>query len=243
MKLVQLYLIGVFVMIAFLVGSTMWQYNQFQTNVKNLQFSLPQEFANIPNANDQLSQMMGQIQSQTQPEAQTGSDANTTSTAPTKTYTAPDNSFSFEYPADWMEQNNLNNGKILFIIYKNNIESILPTISYLTVEQIDATSANAAINQLKETLKTQKTTAKITESEIINGQQTIPVFEAKQIIFEPITKTPIALNNISAIIITSKNFYMISVSTQNDKLQSANEREAILMSVKINNKPEKNGNN
>ncbi len=230
MKLVQLYLIGVFVMIAFLVGSTMWQYQQFQTNVKNLQFGLPQELTSMPNANDQLSQMMGQIQSQAQTQVQQNSYTAATST---KTYTAPDGSFSFDYPSDWTESSGQIAGT-MFAAFKNNNQSLVPSTAYLTIERSSASSTEAIIEEIKNNVKAKKSGVKIAESQIINGEQTIPVIEANESFSEPITKTSITLNNTAAVIEANNELYVLSIATQNDNQVIQNERTAILNSIKIN---------
>ena len=144
MKLVHVYLIGVFVMIAFLVGSTMWQFGQFQSNIKDLQFGLPQELSQgMPDANQQIAQMMSQIQTQTQNSgaATTAGDSAST-TVETKVWTAPDESFSFEYPADWTPMaiaapvDNAT-GKILFSAYKTGGGVGMPSVNSLSVEESD----------------------------------------------------------------------------------------------------------
>jgi hypothetical protein len=229
MKLVNLYLIGVIVMIGFLVASTMWQYSQFQTNVKNLSFNLPQELTGaMPNANEQLAQMMGQIQNQTQNQP-------ATTTFETKQYNSPDNSFTFNYPADWIEQANNNSETIQFFASKIETRSTTPSISYLTIEKTEATSTAAIIAKLKNDIQSTKTIAKITESEIINSKQIIPVVEISQTVTEPITKTSITISNTSAMIATDNNFYILSIATQNDNQKNVDDRDLILKSIRINN--------
>lgn len=229
-------------MIAFLVGSTMWQYQQFQTNVKNLQFGLPQELTNMPNANDQLSQMMGQIQGQLQNQTQNQQNsaaANDSAATSTKTYTAPDSSFSFDYPSDWQEIANQaeisnNNGKLFFSAQKINIlSSASIAINYLTVEESYSTSTEAIIEQYKKNIQEKGVAAKITQSELIKGEQIIPTIEIKYDLVElsPNIATNLILK--SAIITNGNNIYIITTILQNSDSLILQEVDKIMESISL----------
>jgi len=231
-------------MIAFLVGSTMWQYGQFKSNIQNLQFGAPQDLTQgMPDASQQMSQMINQIQTQLQNPAQTAApdnDATATATTETKTYTAPDGSFSFEYPADWTPMDlggqavESANGKILFSTYKTAGQSMVPSINSLTVEESNTQTAQELMEKIEADLRAKNIAAKITHSEIVKGDQTISVIETKFSYTAPIVNTPININDTTAIIAIKEKIYAINITTQNNTEES----DMILKSVIINNKAE-----
>lgn len=213
-------------MIGFLAASTWWQYNQFQTNIKNLSFGVPSEIANsMPNANNQLSQIMGQIQNQ----AQQSSTTDTATTTNTKEYTAPDNSFKFSYPSDWQEVPNQTeisnvNGKILFSAYKTNNTL---AINYLTVEESFSTSTDSIIEQYKKNAQSKSDTFKITESKIIKENQIIPLIEIKYNISDQNSETPMDITLKSAIV----DKYVVTIILQNSGQAIYQETDKIFESI------------
>jgi len=232
-------------MIAFLVGSTMWQYGQFKSNIQNLQFGLPQDLTQgIPDASQQMNQMINQIQTQLQNPAQTAApdnDATATATTETKTYTTPDESFSFEYPADWTPMDlggqavESANGKILFSAYKTAGQSMMPSINSLTVEESAAQTAQELMEKIEADWRAKNIAAKIIRSEIIKGQQTIPIVETKYSFTAPVINASMNVNNAIAIIESKEKIYTINITTQGDSKES----DVILQSVIISNKPAK----
>lgn len=224
-------------MIAFLVGSTMWQYNQFQSNVKNLQFGLPQELAQgMPDTGQQISDIMAQVQSQMQNPTQTGTAENNAELIETKTYTAPDNAFTFEYGAGWTQIDlggkalESNNGKILFSAYKISSQTSIPSTNSLTVEESNIETVEEITEKIESDLRAKNISAKITRSEIIKGTQTIPVMETGYSYTAPVINTQIILKNTFAVIIVKEKIYVITVTSQNDNEES----DTILKSVIIN---------
>ncbi len=241
MKLVHVYLIGVFVMIAFLVGSTMWQFGQFQSNIKDLQFGLPQELSQgMPDANQQIAQMMSQIQTQAQNSgaATTAGDSAST-TVETKVWTAPDESFSFEYPADWTPMTitapvDSAGGKILFSAYKTGGVAAIPSVNSLSVEESDYKTAEELMEKIESDLRAQNIPAKITRSEIINGAQTIPVIEIDYSISEAILNANVNFKIINAFIIKEDpKIYVVSIVLQNSNPTILQETDGILKSLRV----------
>jgi len=241
MKLVHVYLIGVFVMIAFLVGSTMWQFGQFQSNIKDLQFGLPQELSQgMPDANQQIAQMMSQIQTQAQNSgaATTAGDSAST-TVETKVWTAPDESFSFEYPADWTPMAitapvDSAGGKILFSAYKTGGVAAIPSVNSLSVEESDYKTAEELMEKIESDLRAQNIPAKITRSEIINGAQTIPVIEIDYSISEAILNANVNFKIINAFIIKEDpKIYVVSIVLQNSNPTILQETDGILKSLRV----------
>jgi len=241
MKLVHLYLIGVFVMIAFLVGSTMWQFGQFQSNIKDLQFGLPQELSQgMPDANQQIAQMMSQIQTQAQNSgaATTAGDSAST-TVETKTWTAPDESFSFEYAADWTPMTitapvDSAGGKILFSAYKTGGAAAIPSVNSLSVEESDYKTAEELMEKIESDLRAKNIPAKITRSEIINGAQTIPVIEIDYSISEAILNANVNFKIINAFIIKEDpKIYVVSIVLQNSNPTILQETDGILKSLRV----------
>ncbi len=241
MKLVHIYLIGVFVMIAFLVGSTMWQFGQFQSNIKDLQLGLPQELSQgMPDTNQQIAEMMNQIQTQAQnPAAATPASGNNASTTvETKTWTAPDESFSFEYPADWMPMAIStpaeSGGKILFSAYKAGAAAATPSVSSLSVEESDYKTAEELMEKIESDLRAKNIPAKITRSEIINGAQTIPVIELDYSISETILGNSMNSKIINAFIVKEDpKIYVVSMVLQNSNPTILQETDGILKSLRI----------
>jgi len=239
MKLVHIYLIGVFVMIAFLVGSTMWQFGQFQSNIKDLQLGLPQELSQgMPDTNQQIAEMMNQIQTQAQnPAAATPASGNNASTTvETKTWTAPDESFSFEYPADWMPMAIStpaeSGGKILFSAYKAGAAAATPSVSSLSVEESDYKTAEELMEKIESDLRAKNIPAKITRSEIINGAQTIPVIEAEYSTAESILNTSIRFKMVNAAFTNvSGKIYSIEAVLQNPDATTEQGIETIIKSI------------
>ena len=241
MKLVHVYLIGVFVMIAFLVGSTMWQFGQFQSNIKDLQFGLPQELSQgMPDANQQIAQMMSQIQTQAQNSgaATTAGDSAST-TVETKVWTAPDESFSFEYPADWTPMAiaapvDSATGKILFSAYKTGGGAGMPSVNSLSVEESDYKTAEELMEKIESDLRAKNIPAKITRSEIINGAQTIPVIEIDYSISEAILNANVNFKIINAFIIKEDpKIYVVSIVLQNSNPTILQETDGILKSLRV----------
>ncbi len=241
MKLVHVYLIGVFVMIAFLVGSTMWQFGQFQSNIKDLQFGLPQELSQgMPDANQQIAQMMSQIQTQAQNSgaATTAGDSAST-TVETKVWTAPDESFSFEYPADWTPMAitapvDSAGGKILFSAYKTGGVAAIPSVNSLSVEESDYKTAEELMEKIESDLRAQNIPAKITRSEIINGAQTIPVIEIDYSISGAIFNANVNFKIINAFIIKEDpKIYVVSIVLQNSNPTILQETDGILKSLRV----------
>ena len=241
MKLVHVYLIGVFVMIAFLVGSTMWQFGQFQSNIKDLQFGLPQELSQgMPDANQQIAQMMSQIQTQAQNSgaATTAGDSAST-TVETKVWTAPDESFSFEYPADWTPMAitapvDSAGGKILFSAYKTGGVAGMPSVNSLSVEESDYKTAEELMEKIESDLRAKNIPAKITRSEIINGAQTIPVIEIDYSISEAILNANVNFKIINAFIIKEDpKIYVVSIVLQNSNPTILQETDGILKSLRV----------
>jgi len=239
MKLVHVYLIGVFVMIAFLVGSTMWQFGQFQSNIKDLQFGLPQELSQgMPDANQQIAQMMSQIQTQAQNSgaATTAGDSAST-TVETKVWTAPDESFSFEYPADWTPMAitapvDSAGGKILFSAYKTGGVAAIPSVNSLSVEESDYKTAEELMEKIESDLRAQNIPAKITRSEIINGAQTIPVIETEYSTTGAILNTSIKFKMVSAAFDNaSGKIYLVESILQNPDATAEQEIETIIKSI------------
>ena len=241
MKLVHVYLIGVFVMIAFLVGSTMWQFGQFQSNIKDLQFGLPQELSQgMPDANQQIAQMMSQIQTQAQNSgAAATAGKNASTTVETKTWTAPDESFSFEYPADWTPMAiaapvDSAGGKILFSAYKTGGAAAIPSVNSLSVEESDYKTAEELMKKIESDLRAQNIPAKITRSEIINGAQTIPVIEIDYSISEAILNANVNFKIINAFIIKEDpKIYVVSIVLQNSNPTILQETDGILKSLRV----------
>ena len=241
MKLIHLYLIGVFVMIAFLVGSTMWQFGQFQSNIKDLQFGLPQELSQgMPDANQQIAQMMSQIQTQAQNSgAATPAGENASTTVETKTWTAPDESFSFEYAADWTPMAitapvDSAGGKILFSAYKTGGAAAIPSVNSLSVEESDYKTAEELMEKIESDLRAQNIPAKITRSEIINGAQTIPVIEIDYSISEAILNANVNFKIINAFIIKEDpKIYVVSIVLQNSNPTILQETDGILKSLRV----------
>lgn len=241
MKLVHLYLIGVFVMIAFLVGSTMWQFGQFQSNIKDLQFGLPQELSQgMPDANQQIAQMMSQIQTQAQNSgAATPAGGSASTTVETKTWTAPDESFSFEYAADWTPMAiaapvDSAGGKILFSAYKTGGAAAIPSVNSLSVEESDYKTAEELMEKIESDLRAQNIPAKITRSEIINGAQTIPVIEIDYSISEAILNANVNFKIINAFIIKEDpKIYVVSIVLQNSNPTILQETDGILKSLRV----------
>ena len=241
MKLVHLYLIGVFVMIAFLVGSTMWQFGQFQSNIKDLQFGLPQELSQgMPDANQQIAQMMSQIQTQAQNSgAAATAGENASTTVETKTWTAPDESFSFEYAADWTPMTitapvDSAGGKILFSAYKTGGAAAIPSVNSLSVEESDYKTAEELMEKIESDLRAKNIPAKITRSEIINGAQTIPVIEIDYSISEAILNANVNFKIINAFIIKEDpKIYVVSIVLQNSNPTILQETDGILKSLRV----------
>jgi len=241
MKLIHLYLIGVFVMIAFLVGSTMWQFGQFQSNIKDLQFGLPQELSQgMPDANQQIAQMMSQIQTQAQNSgAAATAGENASTTVDVKTWTAPDESFSFEYPADWTPMAiaaavDSAGGKILFSAYKTGGAAAIPSVNSLSVEESDYKTAEELMEKIESDLRAQNIPAKITRSEIINGAQTIPVIEIDYSISEAILNANVNFKIINAFIIKEDpKIYVVSIVLQNSNPTILQETDGILKSLRV----------
>ena len=239
MKLVHVYLIGVFMMIAFLVGSTMWQFGQFQSNIKDLQFGLPQELSQgMPDANQQIAQMMSQIQTQAQNSgAATTAGDNASTTVETKVWTAPDESFSFEYPADWTPMAiaapvDSATGKILFSAYKTGGGAGMPSVNSLSVEESDYKTAEELMEKIESDLRAKNIPAKITRSEIINGAQTIPVIETEYSTTESILNTPRKFKMVNAALGNpSEKIYSIGASVQNPDSAAEQEIEMIIKSI------------
>ena len=241
MKLVHVYLIGVFVMIAFLVGSTMWQFGQFQSNIKDLQFGLPQELSQgMPDANQQIAQMMSQIQTQAQNSgAATPAGGSASTTIETKTWTAPDESFSFEYAADWTPMAiaapvDSAGGKILFSAYKTGGAAAIPSVNSLSVEESDYKTAEELMEKIESDLRAKNIPAKITRSEIINGAQTIPVIEIDYSISEAILNANVNFKIINAFIIKEDpKIYVVSIVLQNSNPTILQETDGILKSLRV----------
>jgi len=237
MKLVHLYLIGVFVMIVFLVGSTMWQFGQFQGNMKNMQFGLPQELTqSVPDANQQIAEMMAQMQTQMQSGAPAATEGEPAA-AETKTWTAPDESFSFEYPADWIampldQPVESAAGKILFSAYKTGEYSYSP--SYLIIGEKSDTTIENIIEESKKNIWNKNNQTKISEYQTINSQsQIIKVLE-----FEDSTEGLIAGTTFTSQIKIAfapdngKIYSIMAIINQND-LQIFQEIDNVLQSLKI----------
>jgi len=229
------------VMIAFLVGSTMWQFGQFQSNIKDLQFGLPQELSQgMPDANQQIAQMMSQIQTQAQNSgaATTAGDSAST-TVETKVWTAPDESFSFEYPADWTPMAiaapvDSATGKILFSAYKTGGGAGMPSVNSLSVEESDYKTAEELMKKIESDLRAQNIPAKITRSEIINGAQTIPVIEIDYSISEAILNANVNFKIINAFIIKEDpKIYVVSIVLQNSNPTILQETDGILKSLRV----------
>ena len=228
-------------MIAFLVGSTMWQFNQFQGNIKNMQFGLPQELTqSVPDANQQIAEMMAQMQTQMQggaPAATEGEPA----AAETKTWTAPDESFSFEYPADWIampldQPVESAAGKILFSAYKTG-GAAMSSVNSLSVEKSNFDTAQELMEKIETDLRAKNIPAKITRSEIIKGTQTIPVIETEYSIAESVLGVSINFKTAHAILITApQKIYVLSATLQNPETKILQEVEAIIKSASF--KPE-----
>jgi hypothetical protein len=241
MKLVHVYLIGVFVMIAFLVGSTMWQFGQFQSNIKDLQFGLPQELSQgMPDANQQIARMMSQIQTQAQNSgAAATAGENASTTVETKTWTAPDESFSFEYAADWTPMTitapvDSAGGKILFSAYKTGGAAAIPSVNSLSVEESDYKTAEELMEKIESDLRAKNIPAKITRSEIINGAQTIPVIEIDYSISEAILNANVNFKIINAFIIKEDpKIYVVSIVLQNSNPTILQETDGILKSLRV----------
>ena len=241
MKLVHLYLIGVFVMIAFLVGSTMWQFGQFQSNIKDLQFGLPQELSQgMPDANQQIARMMSQIQTQAQNSgAAATAGENASTTVDVKTWTAPDESFSFEYAADWTPMAiaapvDSAGGKILFSAYKTGGAAAIPSVNSLSVEESDYKTAEELMEKIESDLRAKNIPAKITRSEIINGAQTIPVIEIDYSISEAILNANVNFKIINAFIIKEDpKIYVVSIVLQNSNPTILQETDGILKSLRV----------
>ena len=225
-------------MIGVLAASTFFQFQQFQSNVKDLSFNLPSEITNnMPNVTQDYSKILGQMQPQSQ-----GQEQNTGATS-TKEYQAPNNSFSFEYPGDWQTSNNQigtsdTNGKILFAAYKMANSSSMPiAINYLTVEESYATSTESIIEQYKKDAQTKGITSKITQSEIIRGEQTIPAVEIKYNISEPTTGITANLTLENAIVVDNSKIYVISAILQSNDQKTLQEIDGIMGSIEINKNP------
>jgi hypothetical protein len=236
MKLVQLYLIAVFLMIGVLAASVFFQYQQFQGNVKNLQLNLPSDISkDMPN----LTQDFGKILSQTQPQQ---GQSQATSATGTKGYVAPDSSFKFDYPSDWQESNSQNEisdagGKILLSDYKIINSPTTPfAIDYLTVEESFATSTGALVEQYKATAQSKGVTFKITQSDIVKGEQTIPIVEIKYDITEPATGISVNLTSENAIVAIGDKIYTVGAILQNSDQKIAQEIDGIMESITINGK-------
>jgi len=224
-------------MIALLVGSTMWQFNQFQGNVKNLQFGLPQELTqNIPDANQQLNQLMNQMQTQMQGGAPSPAGEPAAPTE-TKTWTAPDDSFSFEYPADWTampldQPVESAGGKILFSAQKIDEYSYSP--NYLIIGEKSDVSIEGIFEETKKNIWNKNSQTKISEYQIINSQsQTIKILE-----FEDSTEGPVAgtsfMSQIKIAFIPNniKIYSIMAIINQNNP-QIFQEIDNILQSSKI----------
>ncbi len=228
-------------MIAFLVGSTMWQFGQFQSNIKDLQFGLPQELSQgMPDANQQIAQMMSQIQTQAQNSgAAATAGENASTTVDVKTWTAPDESFSFEYAADWTPMAiaapvDSAGGKILFSAYKTGGAAAIPSVNSLSVEESDYKTAEELMKKIESDLRAQNIPAKITRSEIINGAQTIPVIEIDYSISEAILNNIINSKIINAFIIKEDpKIYVVSIVLQNSNPTILQETDGILKSLRV----------
>lgn len=209
MKLVKLYFIGVVIAISGLAASLFWQYQQFQTNVGSISFKLPSELSNnMPNLTEEYGKILNQAQSQ---QGQTQASPATS----TKEYQAPDGVLKFEYPADWQETTNQTandaNSKVLITLYKT-----AASLNYLIVEESNATSAIDVISQYKENSRAKGIPVKITESEIISGQQTISAIKLEYNTVEPTLGMAVnfAVNN--AVIPANGKIYIISIMMQSD---------------------------
>ncbi len=238
MKLVHIYLIGVFVMIAFLVGSTMWQFGQFQSNIKDMRLGLPPELSQeMPDVNQQIAQMMSQIQTQAQKSGAAGENASTT--VETKIWTAPDESFSFEYPTDWTPMAitapvDGAAGKILFSAYKTGGAAAMPSVNSLSVEESDYKTAEELMEKIESDLRAQNIPVKITRSEIINGAQTIPVIEAEYSTSEAIFNNRMNYKTTDAFIVKEdQKIYIVSIVIQNSNPTIMQETDSILKSLRI----------
>ncbi len=238
-------------MIAFLVGSTMWQYNQFQSNIQNLQFGLPQELAQgMPDANQQINELMSQMQTQMQNPAPTDTAGDNAATpAETKTYTAPDKSFSFEYPADWIKMDlggqavESADGKILFSAYKTANQSMMPSINSLTVEESNAQTPEELMEKIETDLRAKNISAKITRSEIVKGSQTIPVMEVGYSVSEEILNANINFRIINAFVVDkNQKIYIMSIILQNPGTAITQETDKMIESILITNKNQEDAN-
>ena len=232
MKLVQLYLIGVFVMIGLLAASTFWQYQQFQTNFRNMSFNLPPELANMPNASQEFSKFLNQTptqQNQAQAQNQTPTEF--------KQYTASDNSFTFDYPSDWQTLTTQpiddTQGKLIFSGQKMTTGNNAVSSTFLAVYESNEKSIQAIIDGNRQNARANGDGAvKITESEIINGSQTIKVVQTEYNIKEPTTKINIKSVFRNAIFLANEKIYIVSINENNND-SATSIADQIFASIKI----------
>ncbi len=228
MKLMRLYLIGVFIMIGILAISTFMQFQQFQQSFGNLNALLPPELSTeIPNANSIINELSEQSQKHSV-------ESNATST---KEYIDPDGQFEFLYDNKWQETNisqfDSKGGEVLFSAQKNN-DLLLPIANYLVVEKLYSENIDEVINEYKDEADIQSYNIKINKSEIIKDGITshIIVIERKPKI---ITNGNFNLSIKTALTKIENRIYAISVIYESSDEQTSQEAEKIFESINIRN--------
>ena len=220
MKFFSTSLVLIYITIAALTVSMIWNFSNFQNNLKNVSFNVPQGIAqDVSGGLDKM--MNGEV------------------TAPNQKFSSPDEYFSFQYPATWIPVKNNDSGatsteKIIFSASKVTLKSM--SLSYIIARDSDATTSQEAIKSFKSESENGAITSQTNESEIkTDSEITIPAFESVfQIAQNGQVKS--ALNSFTAIILDEKKSYLVSIygPTANWD-QTKQEAEEIFRTIKINN--------
>jgi hypothetical protein len=231
MKIVKLYLLGIFLMIALLSASTFFQYLQFQNNIKKISFDLPTTITNAPDFNNEYGKLIEQAQKKTQEQINIQNSNATT----TNEYLPPDKSFSFIYRADWQTTSQPivgTNGKTLLSIYKINGLSLLAS-SFLIVKESSASNEKDAIEQYKNDIWEKNVETKIAEYKINNkSQEAIQILEFKTNTAAADQQT-IESTEKTAFIAANGKIYLISTTIIQNNINSAQEIDDIFKSISI----------
>jgi hypothetical protein len=242
MNLVKYYFVGVLLAIGALSASAFWQFQQFQSSIKNINTNLPPQILSmVPNANEQLNQIMKESQSQMEKQTQSQLQDQGKSQPPieTKKYIAPDELFSFDYPADWQETADQQiddiDGKVIFYATKINYDGVVPLTGILTVKESSYKTNNEIIDNLKKEVQNQNGAVKFTQSELIIDSKSLPLVEMVYRVKEPTSGLEIIFAAKNIVIADKNKKYIITTLKQNtDNNNLFTQEEALILdTIKI----------
>lgn len=212
MKFISGYLLVIIIIIAGLIGITMWQLNSFQQKLEHLSFSLPERSSLDSNIDVQkeLNEMLSQITAQQNNNAAANDNATTT----VDYFISPDRRLSFAYPLTWQKltpENSSAQSTGTVIFSASQIDVNQSAFFYLVVREFPSGDADNVINTIKNEAGQQ---SKIT----IEESSQIGVDNGKIIILSTANNTtvsiplvPTSLNGRIAVISLSDKSYTIEI--------------------------------